>query len=98
MPHPFERDLSYLQPFLGRITAYAESLPEPQRGALLAQLDGETTRWATIQSLLDGAAPAEPNLAPSAEPSAVAPAASPARPARSAGWTIGPLSTSPLKP
>lgn len=98
MPHPFERDLSYLQPFLGRITAYAESLPEPQRGALLAQLDGEVSRWATIQSLLDGAAPAETSAVKTpAEPAEPA-AETPLRPARQAGWTIGPLSASPLKP
>lgn len=93
MPHPFDRDLGYLLPFLGRVVAYAEAQPEPLRGALLAQLDGETARWAAIQALLDGAAP---DAAP--QPSSVAPPAKTPLPARSGGWTIGPLSPKPTKP
>jgi hypothetical protein len=89
MPHPFDRDLGYLLPFLGRVVAYAEAQPEPLRGALLAELRGETARWAAIQALLDGAAP---DAAP-VEPHAELP-----RPGLQRGWTIGPLSTKPTKP
>ncbi|MBK9371341.1 MAG: hypothetical protein IPN01_34445 [Deltaproteobacteria bacterium] len=91
MPHPFDRDLSYLLPFLGRVIEYAEAQPEPLRGALLAELSGETARWAAIQALLDGAAP---NTTPTPKPT---PAEAP-RPSRQPGWTIGPLSPKPTKP
>ncbi|MEY3212315.1 MAG: hypothetical protein RIT28_2796, partial [Pseudomonadota bacterium] len=91
MPHPFDRDLSYLLPFLGRVVAYAEAQPEPLRGALLAELDGEAARWATIQALLDGAAPkSTPEATPGAAP--VQPRTGTPRPGFAGGWTIGPLS------
>ncbi|MBK7756183.1 MAG: hypothetical protein IPI35_07195 [Deltaproteobacteria bacterium] len=91
MPHPFDRDLGYLLPFLGRVIEYAEAQPEPLRGALLAELSGETARWAAIQALLDGAAP---NTTPTPKPT---PAETP-RPGLQPGWTIGPLSPKPTKP
>lgn len=91
MPHPFDRDLSYLLPFLGRVIEYAEAQPEPLRGALLAELSGETARWAAIQALLDGAAP---ETSPTPKPT---PAETP-RPGLQPGWTIGPLSPKPTKP
>ena len=89
MPHPFDRDLSYLLPFLGRVIEYAEAQPEPLRGALLAELSGETARWAAIQALLDGAAPdTTPTPTPAETPC----------PGLKPGWTIGPLSPKPTKP
>lgn len=91
MPHPFDRDLGYLLPFLGRVIEYAEAQPEPLRGALLAELSGETARWAAIQALLDGAAP---DTTPTPKPT---PAETP-RPGLQPGWTIGPLSPKPTKP
>ena len=91
MPHPFDRDLGYLLPFLGRVIEYAEAQPEPLRGALLAELSGETARWAAIQALLDGAAP---ETSPTPKPT---PAETP-RPGLQPGWTIGPLSPKPTKP
>ena len=96
MPHPFDRDLSYLGPFLGRVIAYAEAQPEPLRGSLLAQLDGEVARWAAIQALLDGAAPTTATAPTPA--TTTAPRAETPRPGPTFGWTIGPLSTKPPKP
>ena len=97
MPHPFDRDLSYLLPFLGRVIEYAEAQPEPLRGALLAELSGETARWAAIQSLLDGATrgagPAATNDTTNDTTPSIAP-----RPNLQRGWTIGPLSPKPTKP
>lgn len=95
MPHPFERDLGYLLPFLGRLVAYAEAQPEPLRAALLAELDGEAARWAAIQALLDGAAPTgRPSPTPNTTPNAP----NDAPPSPRAGWTLGSLIAPPPKP
>jgi hypothetical protein len=96
MPHPFDRDLGYLLPFLGRVAAYAEAQPEPLRGALLAELDGEAARWAKIQALLDGAATSATTRATTTD--APHKAAETPRPGVTGGWTIGPLSAKPSKP
>ncbi|HYO72933.1 MAG TPA: hypothetical protein VEU33_43425 [Archangium sp.] len=56
-PAGFDRDIGYLMPFLDRVTAAADSLPDTAaREELKRLMADEKARWARIQQLLGGAA------------------------------------------
>ncbi|AKJ05865.1 hypothetical protein ATI61_110386 [Archangium gephyra] len=56
-PAGFDRDIGYLMPFLDRVTAAAETLPDATaREELKRLMADEKARWARIQQLLGGAA------------------------------------------
>lgn len=55
-PAGFDRDIGYLMPFLDRVAAAADALPDASARAELARLMAEEkVRWARIQELLGGA-------------------------------------------
>ncbi len=56
-PAGFDRDIGYLMPFLDRVTAAADTLPDATaREELKRLMAEEKVRWARIQQLLGGAA------------------------------------------
>ena len=85
-PHPFGKDLNYLFPFLERVAAYADSLPEPQAARLRALVEGEGARWAAVKALLDG----EAGEVTSGEGT---PSPSPAGEEASHGWAPTPINS-----
>ena len=55
-PAGFDRDIGYLMPFLDRVAATADSLPDTAaREELKRLMAEEKERWARIQQLLGGA-------------------------------------------
>lgn len=55
-PGAFEKDLGYLMPFLEKVTAAAEELPDAAaRDELRRLMADEKARWARIRDLLGGA-------------------------------------------
>jgi hypothetical protein len=98
MPHPFEKDFGYLEPFLQKVRAYARSSAEPAaRTRLSALMDEEIARWKEIRALLDGTPAGAPpaGAPPAGAPPAGAPPAGQAAPGQVplAGhqWTVGRL-------
>ncbi|MFY0569582.1 hypothetical protein ACN28E_37945 [Archangium lansingense] len=56
-PAGFDRDIGYLMPFLDRVAATADTLPDAAaREELKRLMAEEKERWARIQQLLGGAA------------------------------------------
>jgi len=55
-PAGFDRDIGYLMPFLDRVAATADTLPDTAaREELKRLMAEEKARWARIQQLLGGA-------------------------------------------
>jgi hypothetical protein len=86
----FDKDFGYLMPFLDKVAAAADALPDrAARDELTRLVAGEKLRWERIRSLLSGAAGAAtasgerpapgspPAAASTAEPAGEDPAASP---------------------
>ena len=73
-PAGFDRDIGYLMPFLDRVAATADTLPDAAaREELKRLMAEEKARWARIQQLLGGAAgqkgPSTPPAARAGTPS-----------------------------
>lgn len=76
-PAGFDRDIGYLMPFLDRVAAAADTLPEATaRDELKRLMADEKARWARIQQLLGGAAGKSPS-APAAAASTRTPSSAP---------------------
>ncbi|WP_375766701.1 hypothetical protein NR798_34155 [Archangium gephyra] len=97
-PAGFDRDIGYLMPFLDRVAATADTLPDTAaREELKRLMAEEKERWARIQQLLGGAAGRTSAPAAARSPSA-APELARARAdeinraqPRQAGLTVGSL-------
>jgi hypothetical protein len=64
-PAGFDRDIGYLMPFLDRVAAAADTLPDATaREELKRLMADEKARWARIQQLLGGATARSPSNAP----------------------------------
>ncbi|HYO54996.1 hypothetical protein [Archangium sp.] len=75
-PAGFDRDIGYLMPFLDRLAAAADTLPDANaREELKRLMAEEKVRWARIQQLLGGASGS--GTSPATSPTPRAPAVSP---------------------
>ncbi len=101
-PAGFDRDIGYLMPFLDRVAATADTLPDAAaRDELKRLMAEEKARWARIQQLLGGAAgqgTSTPAGAPTSRSMASAPGLARSRgdeinreQPRQAGLTVGSL-------
>jgi hypothetical protein len=98
-PAGFDRDIGYLMPFLDRVAAAADTLPEATaRDELKRLMADEKERWARIQQLLGGAAGKSPSAAASTRTPSSAPGLARSRAdeinrvqPRQAGLTVGSL-------
>ncbi len=78
-PAGFDRDIGYLMPFLDRVAAAADELPDANaREELKRLMAEEKVRWARIQQLLGGATGR--GTSPATSPAPRAPAMSPRSP------------------
>lgn len=76
-PAGFDRDIGYLMPFLDRVAATADTLPDAAaREELKRLMAEEKTRWARIQQLLGGAGGKTPS-APASTSSTRSPSSAP---------------------
>ncbi len=58
---PFAKDFGYLIPFLDKVNAYAEGLPDgPRKDELQSLLSSQSADWTRIAAILSGGAPSAP--------------------------------------
>ena len=78
MAGEFDKDFSYLMPFLDKIAAAAASVADPAARAELARLVAdEKARWTRIRQLLGGAAGQAASAPAASAPAAAAASGSP---------------------